>query len=374
MVIPTYNNAAFIGDLLPEVLGYCEDVVVVNDGCTDGTAEILSGISGIRVVTFNRNKGKGRALRAGFRKALELGFDYAITMDSDSQHAPGDLPGFLEFTGNGQESIVIGSRELDQEHVPGMNRFANRLSSFWFRVETGIRLNDTQSGFRLYPIRSMENIRCFTGRYEYELELLVKTAWKGLEIREKPITVHYPPEGERITHFRPFTDFLRISLLNTHLVFLALLFHRPRMILRKYKNKSIRQIFREDIVRSDTPRYMIALSVAFGIFMGIFPVWGYQLVIGFVLAHLFRLNKAIFFIAANISIPPMIPAILYLSYVTGSYVLGEGSWKVDIELNLQSIGLNLKQYLAGAVVFSVIAGVFMGALSYAILLLFKRKK
>jgi uncharacterized protein (DUF2062 family) len=108
--------------------------------------------------------------------------------------------------------------------------------------------------------------------------------------------------------------------------------------------------------------------------MGIFPVWGYKLVIGFILAHLFKLNKAIFFIAANISIPPMIPAILYLSYVTGSYVLGDGSWKVDIELNLASITLNLKQYLTGAVVFAAIAGVIMGALSYAILILLKRAR
>jgi uncharacterized protein (DUF2062 family) len=97
-------------------------------------------------------------------------------------------------------------------------------------------------------------------------------------------------------------------------------------------------------------------------------------VIGFFFAHLFRLNKAIFFIAANISIPPMIPAILYLSYVTGSYVLGEGSWKVDIALNFESIALNLKQYLTGAVVFATIAGSVMGALSYGILLLFKRTR
>jgi uncharacterized protein (DUF2062 family) len=106
--------------------------------------------------------------------------------------------------------------------------------------------------------------------------------------------------------------------------------------------------------------------------MGIFPVWGYQLVIGFVLAHLMKLNKAIFFIAANISIPPMIPGILYLSYVTGSYVLGEGSWKVDIALNLASIGVNIKQYLTGAIVFAFIAGITMGALSYGTLLIIKR--
>lgn len=248
------------------------------------------------------------------------------------------------------------------------------MSTFWYLVETGIKLRDTQSGFRLYPISSMGKIKAFSGRFEYELEVLVKAAWKGLDVKEVPISVHYPPGKERITHFRPFRDFMRISLLNVYLVFLALIYFRPALIYKKYRKKSLKQIIREDIVKSDTPRYIIASSIGFGIFMGIFPVWGYQLIIGFVIVHFLKLNKAIFFITANISIPPMIPLVLYLSYVTGSYVLGEGSWIVDMELNLESIALNLKQYLIGSMVFASIAGGVSLALSYALLLLFKRKK
>jgi glycosyltransferase involved in cell wall biosynthesis len=374
VIIPSYNNAKFLEALLQEVLGYCNDVIVINDGCTDHTEEVLAGFKSVHVVTFGSNRGKGKALRAGFRHALDLGFDHAITLDSDRQHSPADLPRFLEMIDREPKAIVIGSRQLRNNHVPRKNRFANRFSSFWFKVETGLKLGDTQSGYRLYPIRALKGLKLFTGRYEFELEVIVKAAWKGIKIVEMPVDVYYPPKEERVTHFRPFLDFMRISLLNTWLVFLGLLYFRPRMVVRKYRQKSLKQIFYEDIIQSDSPRYMIALSIAFGIFMGIFPVWGYQLVIGFILAHLFKLNKAIFFIAANISIPPMIPAILYLSYVTGSYVLGDGSWKVDIELNLASITLNLKQYLTGAVVFAAIAGVIMGALSYAILILLKRAR
>jgi len=374
VVIPTYNNARFIESLLNDVLGYCRDVIVVNDGCTDHTADILVNFKDIRVITFPENMGKGRALKAGFNHALDLDFEYAITLDSDNQHTARDLPAFLDSLDQESDAIVIGARLLKQNNVPRKNRLANRLSSYWFKVATGLRLKDTQSGYRLYPIRALKGIRLFSGRYEFELEVLVKATWKGIRMLEIPIDVYYPPEGERVTHFRPFLDFIRISLLNTLLVFLGLLYYRPKLIINKYRKKSLKQIFQEDIVRSDTPRYMIALSIAFGIFMGIFPVWGYQLVIGFFFAHLFRLNKAIFFIAANISIPPMIPFILYLSYVTGSYVLGEGSWKVDIALNIASIGVNLKQYLTGAIVFATIAGIAMGALSYAILILFKRAR
>jgi len=359
--------------LLEEVVGYGSAVIVINDGSTDDTASILARYPSVTSITFAKNQGKGAALKAGFEKALELGYDHAITMDSDSQHRASDLPAFLEALGKKSPVLIMGSRVLSQENVPGKNRFANRISSFWFRVETGRRLKDTQSGFRLYPLRELEGIKLVSGRYEYELELLVKSVWKGIPALEIPINVHYPPGKERVSHFRPFTDFMRITLLNFMLVFLGLVYYRPRNMFRKYRSKSLKEIFREDIIRSGTPYHVIALSVAFGIFMGILPIWGYQLIIGFFLAHLLKLNKAVFFIAANISLPPMIPFILYLSYVTGSYVLGDGSWMVDVELNLESIGQNLKQYLLGSVVFASIAGIIIGALSYLLLLIFKRR-
>jgi len=376
MVIPTFNNAGFLKKFLDEVLTYQAQLILVNDGSTDETAGILSGYpaSTMEVISFPRNIGKGAALKAGFKRALEMGFDHAITLDSDSQHRAADIPAFLEILEDESPSLIIGSRQLDQENVPGKNRFANRFSSFWFRIETGLRVKDTQSGFRLYPIREQEGIRLFSGKYEFELEVLVKTAWEGIPIREIPIQVYYPPGNKRVSHFRPFRDFLRITLLNFLLLFLGLAYYRPRNMFRKYRSKTFKQIIREDIIKSGTPNHVIAFSVAFGIFMGILPIWGYQLVFGFFFAHILKLNKAIFFITANISLPPMIPFILYLSYVTGSYVLGEGSWMVDVELNLASIGQNLKQYLTGAVVFASIAGVATGTLSYILLILFKRKQ
>ncbi len=374
VIIPTFNNAGFLNKLLGEVLTFQALVIVVNDGSTDDTAAILSMHPSVMVITFPSNMGKGAALKAGFKLALELGFDHAITLDSDSQHLAEDIPAFLEVLENESPVLVVGSRVLDQENVPVGNRFANRFSSFWFHVETGRRLKDTQSGFRLYPIRELEGTRLISGKYELELELLVKTAWKGIPVREIPIQVYYPPKGERISHFRPFRDFMRISLLNFMLLFQGLAYYRPRNMYRIYRSKTLKQIIREDIIKSGTPHHVIAFSVAFGVFMGILPIWGYQLVFGFFFAHLLKLNKPIFFITANISLPPMIPFILYLSYVTGSFVLGEGSWIVDMELNLTSIGQNLKQYLIGAVVFASIAGIATGTLTYILSILFKRAR
>ena len=374
VVIPSYNNDRYIEKLLIDVQEYCKDIVVVNDGSTDRTPEVLAKLKTVHVISFPENRGKGEALKAGFKYALDKGYRYALTLDSDGQHFAKDIPGMLSVIESEPDTLVIGSRQSGIENVPRKNTFANRISNFWFRVETGVRLSDTQSGFRIYPLTAMKGIRTFTGRYEIELEIIVKASWKGIIIKYFPIDVYYPSGDERISHFRPFTDFLRISLLNTLLVFMALAFFRPRQIINKYRKKTLKQIIKEDIIGSDTPNHIIAISVGFGIFMGIFPVWGYQLAIGFFLAHLFKLKKAIFFITANISLPPMIPAILYLSYVTGSYALGEGSWNVDIELNIASIGLNLKQYLVGAVVFAILAGIVTGAISYLLLVVYKRAK
>ena len=374
VVIPSYNNDRYIEKVLLDVLKYCKDVIVVNDGSTDSTLEILAKYETVHVVTFPKNKGKGEALRSGLKYALDKGYRYVLTLDSDGQHFAKDIPGMLSGIESEPDTLVIGSRQSGIDNVPRKNTFANRISNFWFRIETGVKLSDTQSGFRLYPIKAIKGIRTFSGRYEFELEIIVKASWRGIKIKNFPIDVYYPPGDERISHFRPFTDFLRISLLNTILVILALAYYRPRQIINKYRKKSLKQIISEDIIKSGMPNHIIAFSVGFGIFMGIFPVWGYQLAIGFFLAHLFKLNKAIFFITANISLPPMIPAILYLSYVTGSYALGDGSWNVGIELNLASVGLNLKQYLVGAVVFAILAGVVTGAISYLLLVIFKRAK
>jgi glycosyltransferase involved in cell wall biosynthesis len=238
VIIPTYNNERFLSAVVDAVLQYTSAIIVVNDGSTDGTNERLKRYqSSITVVSYPKNRGKGYALRAGFDKAEALGFSYAITMDSDGQHEASDLPSFMEALKTHPEAMIIGSRCLTQENMPKKNTFANRFSNFWFTLQTGRKLPDTQTGFRLYPLAEMRGMRSFTSRYEAELELLVRSAWRNIPQIPAPIQVHYLPEGERVTHFRPGIDFLRISLLNTCFVFGAVFYGYPsrfiRLILKK---------------------------------------------------------------------------------------------------------------------------------------------
>lgn len=225
-IIPTYNNAGTVRQVIDDVRNYCDNVIVVNDGSTDETASVLEECSRseITVVSHKRNKGKGCALVTGFRKAKEMGFTHAVTIDADGQHFADDIPLLIAEMEKAPEAIIVGCRNLTEENMPRQNTFANRFSNFWFRLQTGIDLPDTQSGFRLYPLASLKGLNLITSRYEAELELLVFAAWSGVDVRSVSVKVYYPPAEERVSHFRPIYDFARISVLNTILCVLAI-FH-----------------------------------------------------------------------------------------------------------------------------------------------------
>jgi len=238
VVVPTYNNAQTLRDVLTKVEAYTRQVIVVNDGSTDSTLEVLKKFNNVDVVSYPKNKGKGFAIRTGFQRAVELGYDYAITIDSDGQHYADDLPKFLDKLTNHPNAIIIGARNMDQQSVPGKSSFGNKFSNFWFWVETGIRSNDTQSGYRLYPVKALSRSKFFTRKYEFEIEVLVRAAWSGIEVLEIPVKVFYPEKEKRISHFRPFKDFSRISVLNSVLVTIALLYIKPRDLFRHIKKKT----------------------------------------------------------------------------------------------------------------------------------------
>ena len=232
VVIPTYNNAGTVRKVVENCLRQCRDVIVVNDGCTDDTSKILSSIAGITIVEYGANRGKGYALKAGFRKATAMGFSYAITLDADGQHYPEDIHLFLKANQEHPGALILGSRQLKGIDRSKGSSFANKFSNFWFWVQTGRALTDTQTGYRLYPLRKLHGLSLLTNRYEAELELMVFASWRGVQLVPIPINVYYPPREERVSHFRPGKDFARISLLNTVLCFLAIVYGLPLRIFR----------------------------------------------------------------------------------------------------------------------------------------------
>jgi len=375
VIIPTFNNEKTLQKTVQKTLEFTTDIVVINDGSTDSTSEILKQYDSIKIINFPANKGKGMALRIGFKEALKNGFDYVISIDSDGQHFPEDIPVFVnEILENG-EALLIGDRNMEQEGIPGKSSFGNRFSNFWFWFETGIKLSDTQSGFRLYPVQRMKNLKFFTRKFEFEIEVIVKSAWAGIPIKNVPIQVLYD-ESERVSHFRPFKDFTRISLLNTWLVFITLFYIKPRNYFRKFQKKGLKRFFLEDLLHSEDSNLKKSLSVALGVFIGLSPFWGFQTIIVLFLAFVLRLNKLIAFAFSNISIPPLIPFIIYGSLKVGSFILGNPNLPAFEWNTFKSykdfIGLHLSEYILGSFTLAVVFSVLFGLGSY--LLLGIRKK
>lgn len=233
VIIPTYNNAGTLRDVLERTVAQGFPVIVVDDGCTDNTGGILKTViagtdrqSHVTVLTHPKNLGKGAALKTAFRWALEQGYTYAVTIDSDGQHFPEDIA--LLVAAKGERTLVVGSRATRGGNAGGT--FANRFSNFWFMAYTGIRLTDTQTGFRLYPLRNLTSLSVVGNRYEAELSLLLFSAWKGLKLVPVQVRVNYPKD--RVSHFRPFQDFMRITLVNIIGLPLALIYGWPRTLLR----------------------------------------------------------------------------------------------------------------------------------------------
>jgi len=376
VLIPTYNNHVTLERVINDVLNYTENIILVNDGSTDSTPEILKGFPNIEQIHLSENKGKGNALKVGFEKALELGYEYAITIDSDGQHFSEDIPTFIAALQNEDTKNVlyIGARNMTQSDVPGKSSFGNKFSNFWFWFETGIKLQDTQCGYRLYPLKEIEKLKLRTPKFEFEIEIIVKAAWNGTLVKNLPVKITYDEE-ERVSHFRTVPDFARISVLNTWFVLVALFYIKPRDLYRKYRKKGFRRFLKEDLLHSSDPPRKKALSIALGIFIGLCPLWGFHTIIVLFLAVIFKLNKAIAFTFSNISLTPFIPFVLYASLVTGTLITGEEiTFSFDEMIVNFGFFTHLKTYIIGSITLSILGSAIFGFSGYLILKFLNRKK
>ena len=376
VLVPTYNNAGTLQMVLDGILKQTANIIVVNDGATDRTKEILNEYAEIHRIHVPHNKGKGNALQIGFNTALKQGYEFAITIDSDGQHFPEDIALFLETLQKEETKNVlyIGARNMEQFDVPGASSFGNRFSNFWFWFETGNWLKDTQCGFRLYPLKEIDKLKLYTPKFEFEIEVIVKAAWNGTLIKNVPVMISYEEEG-RVSHFRKFTDFARISVLNTWFVMVAIFYIKPRDYFRRIKQKGIKKFLTQDVLGSDDSPKKKALSIALGLFVGLSPLWGLQTVIVLGAAIVLHLNKTIAFAFSNISLPPFIPFILYAGFQVGAWISGEENFfsLENIMDNIMALK-GLKTYLIGSFVLATLVSIASGLIGYITLMHMAKRK
>ncbi|MGJ8591509.1 MAG: DUF2062 domain-containing protein [Aquaticitalea sp.] len=377
VVLPTYNNPKTLQRVIDGVLTYTSDIIVVNDGSTDATKDILSNYPQIVQLHQPKNVGKGNALKIGFKHAVSIGFDYAITLDTDGQHFPSDIPNFIEAldASENKNILIIGDRNMNEADVLARSAKGNRVSTFWMKAATGLKLHDSQSGFRLYPIKFMEAIRFMksTKKFEFEIEAIVKSYWAGADIIHVPIRVLYDM-SERVSHFRPFMDIARMVVLYTWFLLVRLFYITPQNLYRKLKKKGLKRFIVEDFLgHQDSPRKK-ALSIALGVFIGLSPLWGFHTIIVIFLAIFLKLNKVISFAFSNISLPPFIPFVLLFSLQTGNWVLGiDTNYELSTIVNNIDLVQNLKSYLIGSITLSVSCAVIFGGFGYLLFSIVDKK-
>jgi len=213
VIAPTYNNARTLAAILDRIDAAGLPVIVVNDGCTDGSAAVLAAWSarggGRTVVAHARNRGKAEALRTGFAAALKAERTHAVTIDTDGQHDPEEIAGLVAIARDQPRGLVLGVRSATIDGCPARSMTGRRISNFFVRLESGVIVTDSQSGFRVYPLGMVHAVRSFSGRFGFETEILTRAAWAGCPIVEAPITSRYFPLGERVSHFRPVVDSVR---------------------------------------------------------------------------------------------------------------------------------------------------------------------
>ncbi len=215
-VIPVFNHAASVGSLVERTLAQGMRTVVVDDGSTDGTLDVLARIPEVRVLRHDRNRGKGAALLTGFTSLVDEA-SYVVTIDADGQHDPADIPHLIGALPLEGRPIVVGCRQgMEGDHIPWTSRFGRKFSNFWVRAGGGGRVADSQSGFRLYPLPEVLALRPRARRFQFEVEILVLAGWHRLPVVEAPVSVVYT--AERISHFRPWVDFWRNSFTFSRLI------------------------------------------------------------------------------------------------------------------------------------------------------------
>jgi glycosyltransferase involved in cell wall biosynthesis len=209
VLIPAYNCAPTIADVVAGARRHVECVLVVDDGSGDETAARAAD-AGAEVLRQPRNTGKGAALRVGLEWLAARGAGRVLTMDGDGQHLAEQIPVLLEASGRAPHALIIGARQIDPARVQPIRRFGNRFANRWVEIASGQVLPDTQSGFRIYPMPETLALGARTGHFAFETEVLIRAVRGGLLVISVPVRAYNPPAAERVSHYRPFVDTVRI--------------------------------------------------------------------------------------------------------------------------------------------------------------------
>lgn len=332
VAIPVYNHPATLREVAEGARALHPDVLVVDDGSTVPVAPLLEGLD-VACLRHEKNLGKGAAILTAAREAARRGMTHLITLDADGQHHPEDLPRFLEAVRAAPDAVIVGKRDFTAPNVPGSSAFGRSFSNFWLRVQTGRELGDVQSGYRAYPVALLEGFPWSEKRFSFEVEVLVRAAWAGVELRDLDIPVTYPVPSERVSHFHKVRDNLRLTALNTRLTMRSMLPWHTRRLARDAEGRSRVSVLHplrslELLLTENATPATLAVACGTGVFLGSMPLVGFQTLTILAVAGYFRLNRVATLGASQLCMPPLVPALC----VETGYFLRHGAFLTEISL------------------------------------------
>jgi glycosyltransferase involved in cell wall biosynthesis len=367
-VVPVYNNPDTVADVVRRCCEQLPNVLVVDDGSDRPVKELLAGLPAT-VLRHDRNRGKGAALRTALDYIQEQRGAWMITLDADGQHDPADIPSFFPAMRVEPNAVYIGARDFDAPNIPGSSRFGRRFSNFWVQLETGKTLQDTQSGFRAYPTALVSQLPLHSSYYDFEIEVLVRAAWAGLDLRSVPISVWYPPKEERVSSFDKRKDNLRLTRMHMRLIGRRLV-PWPVHRLVKRDRFSVWELLRSPrrciqlLLHENATPLGLAVAGGVGLLLGTLPlVMVHTLVILYVTARL-NLNKVMALSIQTLCAPPVVPILC----IEVGHFLHRGTFFVpdSPESVFADLHEHLFHWLIGSLVLAPIIGLLGGLAVYAI--------
>ena len=367
IVIPVFNHAKTLRDVVERALEIQDVVMVVDDGSTDGGIDTLEGLD-ILLERHPINRGKGAAIMTAAKASRHLGKTHIVTMDADGQHDPTDFRHFIPLATCRPEAIIVGKRNFQGLNVPWITRFGRHFSNFWLRVQTGQLIGDSQSGFRVYPLKVLELLKLRKSGFAFEVEVLVKAAWAGVELREVDISVYYPPPHERISHFKFFKDNVKLTLLNTKFTLRSFIPIPHKKILYRNGDRIKISVWHpiqslKILLANNHSPGQLAAAASLGVFIGTLPLIGFHTIIILFAAGFLRLNKVVALSTSQFCMPPFVPAFC----IEIGFFLRHGRFLTEI--SLQTLGHQGLERLFEWVIGSIILAPLLSAGTWSILFL-----
>ncbi len=370
LVIPLYNHAETVDSVVRNGLATGYTVLVVDDGSTDDGFERIAELDCLKL-KLTPNRGKGVAILAAARFAADNNFHAILTLDADGQHDPLEAGKLIrEAEKKASPTIIIGARQMIQDSVPRSSHFGRKFSNFWVRLECGCDLSDTQSGMRLYPVRELLLLNLTRSRFDFEVEVLVKAVWAGVDVESVDVSVYYPPAGERVSHFDKIIDNWRLTRLHSELVCRHLLPFPHKQLVAKEERTQKTLIVKnpwqtlKNFCREGASPFWLAVAVWFGIFLGALPLIGVHTIVIIYVAYRFHLNKVAAVAASQFCMPPLVPV---LCIETG-YFLRTGQFLLDLswEKWLLEVHYRIWDWFLGSLIIGPLLGLFGAAVVYQV--------